>query len=261
MRGVNRPPLLLGILLTILPACQSPVRFEVEPALRFGAVSGHFQIPAGGKEGSTSTGRPTLSELGVESTVQPGLALRASSGPHELALDVRYLFLRGSGEADGDLVSQDELFPDGTGLESESGLTTWGLGYGYGIALGSGWTLTPRALLAGISAKYRVVGDNGASTDRSITHFAPGIGGELGYRPEEIDARFSLRAGGTSQWRGRTVQVLEVALRAGTGLGGDVEGWIELGWQRMLLEDTQDVPNQVDVTFAPTLGVGVTIGF
>jgi len=254
---------------SLLPACHSTgeraVTFEIEPSLRVGPVSGYFQIPDGGKPGSTSLKRPRLEELGISRSVQAGLNLRARAGRHDLFLDGRWLILDGNGEAAGDYRSQDEFFPDGTGLSSNSALGTWALTYGHTIPLGGEggveWQLVPRAGVAAVTVRYKVDGDNGSSVNRSFTHLVPTLGAELILEPEGTDWRFLFRGQTTLTYRDRNVHVTDVAVRAGRDFGESVTGWLELGYQHFYLQDSQDFPNQVNIEFGPTLGVGVDFRF
>jgi len=268
MRPVrNRPVGLLAIVtvtIALLPSCQSSgeraVTFEVEPSLRAGPVSGYFQIPSGGKPESTSLKRPTLDELGITWSAQVGLGLRARAASHDLYLDGRWLFLTGEGHASGDFTSQGEEFPDGAKLESDSGIGTWALTYGYSIPLGSevsGWTLAPRVGITGVTARFKVDGDHGGRTNRSFTHLVPTLGVELVLAPEASAWRFLLRGQTTLTYRDRNLHVTDIGARFGREFSESLEGWLELGYQHFYLQDSQTFPNQLNIEFGPTLGVGI----
>jgi len=253
-----------SVAVVFLPACASSggraVTFELQPSVRAGPVSGYFQIPAGGKPESTSLKRPTLEELGIDWSVQAGLGVRARADRHDLFLDGRWLFLVGRGRADGEFTSQEELFPDGTGLESDSGIGTWALTYGYTIPLGSevsGWEVVPRIGVTGVTVRYEVDGDQGSSTSRSFTHTVPTLGVELVLLPEESAWRFRLRGQTTLTYRDRNLHVTDIAARFGRDFGDSFEGWLELGYQHFYLQDSQTFPNQANIEFGPTVGVGI----
>src|SRR5262245_24977676 len=96
------------------------VHVSVEGRYRVGAVDGHLQTGKGGAPGTSSPGRPTLEEIGVQLAHEPGVQVKVAWRNHELLVDTNLMLLPGGTTLANDLTSQAQLFPANTEVDSKS---------------------------------------------------------------------------------------------------------------------------------------------
>ena len=124
-------------LLAIVSTCGTTLRaqddFRVDGggAFLFGSAHGRVQTPAGGNPGTTSSGRPSLQEIGIDNASAGDFWANVSLGHHGLYLGGRLIHLSGDSTLDSTLVSHGITFPAGSPVESDVRLDWYRLGYRY----------------------------------------------------------------------------------------------------------------------------------
>lgn len=237
-----------------------------EVTLRYwrGPVNGSLQTGQGGKQGTSSLGRPTLEEIGVDQGEDIGTEALFAWGRHELGVDASLMLLFGEANLDEELISHGETFPAGTAVESNTWFAHGSAAYRYrlDVALGGSHRLLvrPGAGFTGILFDYALEGDNGAEAERRYTHGAPHLELGLGWRPStdgtwwlSADVRQTLYGllGGPNQ-----THLFQGVIGAHHELSRHLSVQLEAGYHHLGFEDSQELPNHIELDFGPFLGVG-----
>ncbi len=255
----------------VLPPKECPdrkVHVAATPYLRLGGTSGSIQTPDGGKFGSTSLRRPTLSEMGVSYGWEGGVKLETFWKRHGVTAEWSRLHLdTGDGAIlQQDLTSQANSFPAGTFVESGSYLTYVGFHYSYlheiQLSPCDRLELRPGAGARWIDVFYRITGNNGIRSQRTYTAWAPNVLLDWSWRPRESRRlRFAGRLSSTLNWffdEPRETTVLEATGRVHYDVSRHFSGFLETGYRHTFLNDSQpDLTNRVDVDFGPWIGIGI----
>jgi hypothetical protein len=104
-------------------------RFEAGAAYLYGPVSGSLQTPSGGEVGTTSEGRPTLGELGIDDVPMVDFGIDVRLAGNGFYAGGRLIHLRGDGTLPTDLLSQARTFPAGRVVEAAAAFDWYRLGY------------------------------------------------------------------------------------------------------------------------------------
>lgn len=229
---------------------------------RAGPTSGSLQTGQGGKPGTSSPGRPTLEEIGVDRGEEVGAEIGLVRGHHEWRVDASALLLDGEAVLEEDLISHGETFPAGTRVDSSSWFGFWSLAYRYRFELAVGAAnqlfVKPGGGLTGFTYDYELEGDNGAFASRGYSHGAPHVELELQWRPAPhrwyltADVRQTL---GWATGGSQRVDLFEGLVGAHYTLLRSWELQLEGGYRHLQFEDEQTLPNDLDVRFGPFAGV------
>lgn len=241
---------------------------EVTPRIRGGPVSGDLQTGKGGAPGSSSLGRPTLEEIGVNEAVEPGLEVVVRWKRHEVVLDGAALLLDGDSTLSEPLVSQGDLYPAGTAVESDTSIVFARLGYRYRATLCLGEEaidILPGAGVSWFQYDYRLDGSNGEDADRNYSHWAPGLALGLSWRPRgRGPVRFTADFSQTLPFLlpdDNQTDIFEAAARVHYDLTRNWSLHLETGYRHFEFEDDQPLPNHPQVDFGPWIGVGLSARF
>lgn len=264
----------LGWLMVLPSACATPEGSTPSTRLRLrgaqGPLDGFVQIPAGGNPGSTSNQRPELDEIGIHRSRATDFLLE-----HEGARTLFYASYRSSSETgrktlEEDLTSNDADFAAGTQVASAFELNWYRLGIGRRYRLGSQarTSLIPllEATLFDFAYTLKAVPQgNSDSAGRGFSH------GDFrfGLRAEQEFAR------GTKLFAtaliplplGLSTQANITTFEAGAawqlprfkGIASTLS--LGISFDRVRLEDDQEVPNRIEVDFGPAIFVGLELGF
>jgi hypothetical protein len=233
------------------------LRVRAALEMRVGNPRGHIQIPKGGQPGTTSPGRPTYQELGIDTAWAPALDVRLALGRHRLHLGGAYWVLHGDATLRQPLTSHEDFYPAGTAVTSSSEVGETWLSYGYAFDLSRSVTVAPALGLYGHRIMYDIAG--GANTsDREFHVFSPMFETEVIWRP-----------GGRMHVSGNLRLVLDDALGLTSPtnvVDAQVRWHLDL-WNRGDLHfavgttsishhDEQTVPNDILLEVLPWFGFG-----
>ena len=230
----------------------------------YGDVDGFVQIPAGGAPGSTSARRPTLDELGIDSGSVYDIAGAAQKDRHIINLGARLTTLDGSGTLTQDLTSQNEFYPAGTQVESDIQLNWYRLGYLYEIPLvpaqdGSQVFLSPGVQAILLDFDYELNGDGGQRSKRGFTKGGVRLGGTARWQTSE---RFSLDAlAYLGVNLGSTADISSFEIVGRYSFSKLFSAFGGVAWDQIEFEDSQTVPNRIDIDFCPMAVVGIRFDF
>lgn len=236
--------------------------WRVRTELRVGNPRGHVQIPKGGQPGSSSPGRPTFDELGVEAAFEPALDVAYRRGADVFHAGLGTWILHGSEMLRQPLVSHDTSFAAGTDVDSGTELWEAWLAYGHTFCLGRCWTLTPELGVYGSRIDYSITG-GGQTASRSFSSISPLFGAELGWHPGgrvHLAADLRLVA---DEWLGMSspTQLVEVALRADIDLSSCSRLSFAVGATSISHHDEQPMPNDYLVEVLPWFALGAEFRF
>jgi hypothetical protein len=231
--------------------------WRVRTELRVGNPRGHVQIPKGGQPGTTSPGRPTFDEVGVEAAFEPVVDVAWRRGRHVIHGGAGAWILHGSEVLREPLVSHQKSYAAGTDVDSGTELWEAWLAYGHTFSLGRCWTLTPGigAYLSRID--YSITGA-GQTSERAFSTVSPLFEAELAWHlggGVQLAADVRLVA---DEWLGFSspTQVVEVALRAHVDLSPCSRVSFSVGATSIQHHDEQTVPNDYLVEVLPWFALG-----
>ena len=215
---------------------------------------------------TSSPGRPTLEEIGVEVGQEVGTELVMEWDRHELALDASALLLFGDDVLEQQLISQGEVFPAGTAVDSDTWIALGRLAYRYRFDVGIGakerLVVKPGVGVTSMTVHYELEGDHGGDVHRDYTHGVPHVELGLEWRPG-MQGRWSLSADvrqslywleGSSNQTNLFAGLLGAHFDLSRSWTLDLEG----GYQHLGFEDDQALPNDIDVEFGPFVGLGIS---
>lgn len=232
----------------------------------WGPADGSLQTGEGGSPGTSSPGRPTLEEIGVDDVQDIGADVAFAWGHHELGLDASLMLLFGDAVLEEDLISHGETFPAGTAVESSTWFAHGRIAYRYrfDVALGASDRLVvrPGAGLTAILFNYALEGDNGADAERRYTHGVPHLELGLEWWPstdsswwlsaDVLQTLYGVRSGADENNLFQGVFGAHHALSRGWSIQ------LEAGYHHIGFEDSQTLPNSIELDIGPFVGVGFT---
>jgi len=241
---------------------------SLDGEFRYGNIDGFVQIPRGGGAGTTSSERPTFSEIGINRAAIGAPSVALGWNNHNIYGVARIIRLSGSDVLSETLISNGTTFPAGTHVSANVRLDWYGLGYEYRLAYkynseGALVSFYPAVGFALLNFDYNLNGTPGLSASRGFAKAAP----QLGLKSEWIPGGpFSLSAGVLSSLPFSTLPLLlSVNLTAGYQLWGrhDYGGiaYLGIGYDRINEEDNQKVPNHIKASIGPEVVVGIKVNF
>ncbi|OGZ27704.1 MAG: hypothetical protein A2365_03610 [Candidatus Nealsonbacteria bacterium RIFOXYB1_FULL_40_15] len=245
------------VLLAVLVAgCNTKVSFQYSRSF----VEGSLQTPCGGKEGTSSSGRPTLKEIGIEDVETYGGSVYLNKGRHTG-------FFKGTmGRASGEcflgdsLISQNKSFLEGEKLFSDLAFDTLAFGYLYDIREGK-VRLSPGADLSVLMFHYKL-SDGVGLVDRSYSKASVRVGGvagiELGDFTLELEGFYSFPLDNSPE-----INEINLSLIYPVVQGDDftLEASAGVGLREIKYEDNQDFPNKIEIDQCPIIVLGLRLGF
>ena len=235
-------------------------RFEAE--MRVGNPRGHVQIPKGGQPGTTSPGRPSFDEVGVESAWGPFVDLSYRHGRHLLHAGGGFWVLHGSEVLRDPLTSHEKSYAAGTDVESSTEIGELWVAYGHTFCLGRCVTFTPGVGVYWSRLQYEISG-GGQTSRREFTTLSPMLEAELAWRPGgRVHYSADMRLVADEWWGSDTpTQVYEFALRANLDLSARGRIWLSVGTTSISHHDAQPVPNDYVLEVLPWFGLGGELRF
>lgn len=243
------------------PAWKPGLEVRAEAEVRAGSVngSGFVQTPKGGQPGTTSIGRPTFDELGVDAAWAPAADLRLAWRRHRLHLGAQYWVLHGDEVLRQDLTTWDKTYTAGTSLTSGTEILAGSLAYGYAFDIGRRGqaVFTPSLGVFTYGLGYEVSGGGQTST-RDFTAFSPMLETDLAWYP---GGRMHLSS--QTRWvlddllgLSSPTTVYEASLRLHLDLWRDGNLFLGVGATHIEHRDEQTVPNDAELTVLPWFSLG-----
>jgi hypothetical protein len=272
--SASEPSLLMPTYAATTPGASAEgVRWSLEGEYLFGSVRGSVQTPSGGQPGTTSNGRPSLKEIGIDHASIVDVELQASWGNHSLYLGGELIEMSGSKTLRESLISQGNSFAAGDHVHSKVNLDWYRLGYEYQYVIDAGtgerpvWTLRPSIGAALFTFDYRLRSDTdaGSHVSRSYSKALPQVGLEAEWRPG--GGRFSISGGAQgfpaigTVTPGILTEHIHADYQVIHGSKGDLTGFVGVAFEQFDYKDRQHVPNRVKADFGPMLIVGLRADF
>lgn len=260
---------LIALFATMMAAplsAQSEPRFSLGALYLFGNVDGSVQTPAGGEPGTTSSHRPTLSEIGIDTASTYDVQVLAGIDDNEFYAGGQWIRMAGSATLDETLVSQAQTFATGSQVSSEVDLDWYRFGYRRRMSLGGrrDWTLWPSVGAAFLDFHYRLRGE-GASADRTYIKGNAQFGLETEWRPAGRRFALSLILLGcppiSTSFPQMNVEELRIKYRLIERGNSDLELSGGIAFEQILYEDSQTTPNRIRADFGPMFVVGLNWSF
>jgi len=248
----------------------SGFHLTLEGGWMWGPVSGHLQTPSGGRPGTTSPNRPTLSELGIEHASIFDAEIRPGIGKNEIYLGSQWVRMQKRRVTlDEDLTSQGNFFPAGTIVEADVKMDWYRLGWRYLIQRGD----EPGAFLpvdihsrlgaALLDFRYKLDSGGPAEVDRGYKKVAPQLGIDMEWHATK---KFSIAGELTSTVPFSSMPLIITAdvvakydfIEKG---GCTLSGFIGAGYEKISFHDSQQVNNDINADFGPMIKVGLELKF
>ena len=254
----------------VAPENARKFHLTIEGMWMYGPVSGHLQTPSGGRPGTTSSNRPTLGEIGINTASIYDAQIMPSFGDHGIYLGGQWVRLSGDARLEDTLISQGETFPAGTRVNSDVRMDWYRVGYRYRIQRGDeagaelpATEIYSRLGVAILDFHYRLEGAGSTRADRSYIKAAPQMGVEMEWHATK---KFSVAAELTSTLPFPSMPWIVTAQLEGkytfiekNGLG--ISGFLGAGYEKISFHDHQDVSNEINADFGPMLTVGLELRF
>jgi len=242
---------------------------SLDGSFRYGKIKGFLQIPSGGKPGTTSNKRPTLDELDIDTVAVGDTSVNLRYGDHGIYAGARFVRLSGDSVLTDDLISRDVTFPAGSSVDLDTRLDWYRFGYQHRFSFqyrkGDESTLSFNPAIGAVlfDFDYELDGTGGRSVARAFTKGAPHVGLQTIWNPK---GPFSLAADVLSSLPFSTLPlILSVDLTGRYQLWGQANRggllFLGLGYDRIDFEDSQTVPNHIEVDIGPLLIVGLKVSF
>jgi hypothetical protein len=239
-------------------------RLRVTAALemRVGNPRGHIQIPKGGQPGTTSPGRPTFEEVGVDTAWAPALDVTLALRRHRLHVGAVYWLLHGEETLRQALTSHEDFYPAGTAVESSSAVGESYLSYGYAFDLSRAVTVTPALGVYGHRIAYEIAGGGNTST-RDFSAYSPMFETEVLWRPGgrmHVTAHLRLVLDDVLGLESPT-NVVDAQVRWHWDLWSRGSLHLATGVTSISHHDEQPVPNEILLEVLPWFGFGGELRF
>ena len=172
------------------PSAPPPLRVSITASLWIASLDGYIQTPLGGQFGTTSTRRPTISELDQDGITGLGVATASLlfREKHEIIISYTGLERRGSTTLERDLVTHGQSFPSGSRVNSSLEMPLIRIDYRPRWLQGKfrGWTLTPVIGATRLDFHYRLdspdtTGNANRHYDLYYPHYGAVVAGRLGH--------------------------------------------------------------------------------
>jgi hypothetical protein len=255
----------------MLATHESPFRVALEGDYLYGPIDGSLQTPSGGRPGTSSPGRPTLSELGIKDASAFDTQLTLGMGRNDIYLGGQFIHLHGNATLQEPLMSNHMSFPAGADVSSDVQLDWYRLAYRRWIPIDLDHDGKPEfAIAPSIGAAlfvfdYKLSDPDNVSLDRHYSKPMPLVGldvewpissrlslvGSVLVSPPIQDTPFVLS--GRLAGKYRVIDSRHVA----------VDALLGVGYWHVHYDDgaKQEVPNDINVNFGPQLVVGLQVTF
>jgi len=242
----------------------------LEGAWLYGPVSGHMQVPSGGKIGTSSRDRPTLGEIGINTASIFDVEAMPALGDHGLYFGFQWVRLTGERNLEQSLVSHGQTFLQGSRVDGDVQLDWYRVGYRYRIQRGDepGVELKNTEIYSRVGAaildfRYDLDGQGGTEARRSYVKAAPQMGVEMEWHATR---QFSVAGELTSTLPFSSMPWIATAeakakFRFIEKGKLSLSGFVGAGYEKISFHDHQDLSNDINADFGPMLLLGVEMRF
>lgn len=155
----------------------SPFRIDLYGSVEYGPVSGFAQIPRGGAVASTTSRKPTLSQMGIDRVIAEDVQLEVGYDGPGIYGGAHFVHLTGSSVLGRSLVSRGTSFPAGSRVRGSLKLDWYRAGGQWALPEARPTTDVPFSIRPGagfllLSQAYRLSAASGHA-DRSFSTGAP----------------------------------------------------------------------------------------
>ena len=134
---------------------KSPSEYSVKGIYNFGKINGYVQIPKGGKNGTTTIGRPTFDELGINHISYPEVQFQAKWTKLAVYGNINYQTFKGNGTIKEDLITHNKKIPAESHISSKHEHISYSLGASYDLYKINNFTVSPLGEFSFYNFKYR----------------------------------------------------------------------------------------------------------
>jgi hypothetical protein len=258
----------VGLLCRVAPAdaADDGWHFSLEGSYLYGSVDGYSQVPNGGQPGTTSAKRPTLSEIGIDTTSLYDAQGIAASGSNEFYLGGQWIPMSGSATLDTTLISHGVTFPAGTRVSSSVDLDWYRIGYRRRMPLDRAgeWTLWPSAGAAVLDYSYKL--DSTSDTaSRGYLKVNAQLGLDTEWRPGRgpfaIDLQLFATPPITPPLPNMFQEELVGSYRLIDHQSAQLNLFAGVAFEQIWFEDKETVANHINFDFGPMLVAGIDFRF
>lgn len=156
----------------------SPIRLDLDASVRYGPIRGFVQIPRGGAPESTTSRKPTLSQMGVTEVTAEDVQLEAGYDGPGIYAGAHFIHLTGGNTLGVPLVSQGTQFAAGAAVRGSLQLDWYRFGAQYAF-LGARpdaefpFSIRPGLGFLLLSQSYELRGAGGERASRSFSTGGP----------------------------------------------------------------------------------------
>ena len=133
---------------------KTPSEYSIKGVYNFGKIDGYVQIPKGGQNGTTSIGRPTFDELGIDHISYPEVQLQAKWDKFAIHGNINYQSFKGNGTIKEDLITHSKEIPAGSHMSTKHKYISYTLGASYDLYNINKLTVSPLAEFSFYNFKY-----------------------------------------------------------------------------------------------------------
>jgi len=237
----------------------------------YGAIDGYVQVPSGGEPGTSSSKRPTFSELGIDNASIYEVRFQAAWRDEQFFGSGQFTRVSGSAMLDQQLITHGVTFPAGSQLSSDITLDWYEFGYRHRFTFGPDdrgrdqFTLLPSIGVAIFNFDYSTHATAGASASRSYIKLTPQLGIELDWRPSNGPFWLALQLEGSPPISPPLpllyVEKLTANYQLLHGRYGDLAIFAGIAFEQMFFEDNQTVPNKTRADIGPAGIFGLSFSF
>ncbi len=251
--------LILTLVSAPLLSFSDPLQAQLSGNYIYSDVNGFIQIPNGGQPGTTTLGKPTLSEIGINHDNLWDTQLDVMKNAWGAFLNYQNQEQSGHAVLNQTLVTHGVNFPVGTAVNSKIKFNLFTAGAYYNFTHQQ-FTIRPILAVTDLSFYYSLASQS-QFTKRDFSQVTPRVGLGLIY---QINPKFNVSLTGLS-----SIPNLEHTAVYSAEAKGDytfyqtthysVDAFAGLAYQQITFKDHQTVPNNFHLTNWPMVFVGLSI--
>ncbi len=242
---------------------QGALQIDAGAAFLRGPVHGRLQTPSGGEPGTTSSGRPSLGELGIDDADVGDFRADLAYGRHGLYFGGRIMHLSGRSMLDRLLISQGVTFPAGSPVDADVQFDWYRLGYRYVPSGDRAIYLYPSIGATLLGLHYALSSPGLEKVDRSYSKAGAQVGLDMTW-PFTEDLSLSgqvLLPIPVAKWPQILSTQLAVKYRFFKRDTVSVSGLLGVDYDWIYYKDSQSVSNDLRANVGPMGLVGLDVRF
>jgi hypothetical protein len=224
----------------------------------YSPVDGQMQISRDGKLKTSTSGRPTLEEIGIDYFYSYGGGIEIASGSNTIDFDVDLAEASGEAKLEKDVVSRNRYFQRDFPVSSDLNVDTFKFTYLRSLFEKSTMTASLGVAVGALNIDYELRARY-AEAGYSETEWFAGLVGKV-----EIPITKSLSMGFEGQLAlpfSNTPEVNRASVRLESPLSNNVLVYAGVGFENLDYEDDKTVPNHIEIERFPMTEVGFKYSF